>query len=90
MPLSCSNFFVTISMAISDWSTPIQFLPQISAANNVEPEPQKQSITIESIFEDASTMNFNISRFFSVGYVGFTGSLNSHISCAFLLVCSSA
>ena len=46
---------------------PIHFLPQLCAADSVEPEPQKQSITIEFFAEDVSMMKRSISMFFCVG-----------------------
>ena len=85
-----SNLFLVVSMATSDWSMPIHFLPHILAASNVEPDPQKQSITMELGDEDASIIKLSISMFFSVGYMGRVGSLNTQKTCAIFLMWSTA
>ena len=53
--------------AYSDWSIPIHFLPFIWADFNVVPEPQKQSKTMLSGFEEVRIIKSNNSGFFSVG-----------------------
>jgi len=68
-------------IACSDWSIPIHFLLLVWADFNVVPEPQKQSKTILSSFDDVLIIKSNKSGFFSVGYVGYCGSLYSQISC---------
>jgi hypothetical protein len=51
-----------ISIAVSELSMPIHLLPNFSAATIVVTEPQKQSITILSFFDDDLMTSSNIAR----------------------------
>lgn len=68
------------SIDLFELSIPIHFLPSFSAAANVPPLPAKKSKTIEFGLEDCFIIISNISAFFSVGYIGFCGSLYVHTS----------